>query len=138
MPTKLKDNIDIQPIDFRYDEGIRGRVDINSAPTITTKTGGNSGQSMVAMRERESMLSSNLKIRKLTPLECLKLQGFTEEDYKAIKDHFSDSAIYHCAGDSISTTVEIALFGSMTNLDYRHIINEYVEKEVIEIGSRTI
>lgn len=84
------------------------------------------------------MLSSKLRIRKLTPLECLKLQGFTEEDYNAIKDTFSDSAIYHVAGDSISTTVEMALFGSMTELNYRQVINDYVEKEIIKIGCGTI
>lgn len=56
MPTKIKDNIDIQPIDFRYDEGIRGRLDINSAPTITAKSSGFSGTSMVATREREYVI----------------------------------------------------------------------------------
>ena len=78
-------------------------------------------------------MKSNLRIRKLTPLECMKLQGFTEEDYNAVKDKFGDSAIYHVMGDAISTTVEIALFGSMTNLDYRKVINDYVEKEVIKL-----
>lgn len=72
-------------------------------------------------------MATNLRIRKLTPLECLKLQGFSEEDYNAVKTQFSDSAIYHVAGDSISTTVEIAIFGSMTDIDYRKLINNYVE-----------
>ena len=47
MPTKIKDNIDIQPIDYRYDEGFRGRVDTNISTTITTKSSGYSGTSMV-------------------------------------------------------------------------------------------
>ena len=47
MPTKIKDNIDIQPIDFRYDEGIRGRTDTNVSTTITTKSSGYSGTSMI-------------------------------------------------------------------------------------------
>ena len=72
-------------------------------------------------------MNEKLRIRKLTPCECLKLQGFTEEDYLAIKDRFSDSAIYHVAGDSISTTVELAMFGELTNIDYRTLINNYVE-----------
>lgn len=72
---------------------------------------------------------SDLRIRKLTPLECLKLQGFTEEDYNAIKDRFTPTSIYHCAGDSISVSTLIAgVFGTMTNLDYRKIAEEYVEK----------
>lgn len=72
-------------------------------------------------------MPTKLRIRKLTPLECLKLQGFSEDDYNAIKNDFGDSAIYHVAGDSISTTVEMAIFGSMTNIDYRKAINDYVE-----------
>ena len=67
------------------------------------------------------------RIRKLTPLECLKLQGFNEEHYNAIKDDFSSSAIYHVAGDSITTTVLMSVFGEMTDLDYRSIIQEYAE-----------
>ena len=67
-----------------------------------------------------------LRIRKLTPLECLKLQGFSEEDYNAIKQEFSDSAIYHVAGDSISVSVLCGIFGSMTDLDYRKQIDDYV------------
>ena len=53
MPTKIKDNIDIQPIDFRYDEGFRGRTNTDISQTITTKASGFSGTSMVAARERE-------------------------------------------------------------------------------------
>ena len=131
MPTRVKDNLEIQPVDYRYDEGLRGRVDTESSQTITTKSSGYSGTSMIMCGG--GYMNNKLRIRKLTPLECLKLQGFTEEDYNAIKDKFSDSAIYHCAGDSISTTVEMALFGSMTELDYRKVINDYVEREVIKI-----
>lgn len=69
-----------------------------------------------------------LKIRKLTPLECLKLQGFSEEDYKAISKRFGNSAIYHVAGDSISvSTLMCGVFGTMTNIDYRKATQDYVE-----------
>ena len=68
-----------------------------------------------------------MRIRKLTPLECLKLQGFSEDDYNAIKDQFSDSAIYHVAGDSISVSVLMGIFGEMTNVDYHKAINNYVD-----------
>ena len=47
MPTKIKDNIDIQPVDFRYDEGFRGRNNIDISTTLTTKSSGYSGTSMV-------------------------------------------------------------------------------------------
>lgn len=70
---------------------------------------------------------NSLCIRKLTPLECLKLMGFSKDDYDAIKDEFGDGAIYHVAGDSIVTCCLVALFGTMTDIDYRKTINEYVE-----------
>ena len=71
---------------------------------------------------------SDLRIRKLTPLETLKLMGFSEDDYLAIKDRFSDMGIYHVAGDSITVSTLInGVFGSMTSLDYRKITQEYVD-----------
>ena len=55
-----------------------------------------------------------LRIRKLVPLETLKLMGFERKDYQALRDiGMSDSAIYHCAGDSIVVTCLMALFGQM-------------------------
>ena len=81
---------------------------------------------MVKQRERES----NLCIRKLTPAECLKLMGFTMEDYESlVKAGLSDSNIYHVAGDGLITTI----FGSLINNMYRelntheNIINNYVD-----------
>ena len=61
-----------------------------------------------------------------TPIKVF-LDEICPEDYNAVKTQFSDSAIYHVAGDSISTTVEIAIFGSMTDIDYHKLINNYVE-----------
>lgn len=47
MATKIKENKTIQVVDYRYDEGIRGRVDSNVSSTITTKASGFSGMPMV-------------------------------------------------------------------------------------------
>ena len=87
---------------------------------------------MVMQRERESSLC----IRRLHPCECLKLMGFTYEDYESlVKAGLSDNAIYHVAGDGLITT----LFGSLINNMYRElnsheqIINDYVEKEILEL-----
>ncbi len=76
-----------------------------------------------------------LRIRKLTPKECMRLMGFTDEDYQALKDiGLSDSAIYHCAGDSIVTTVLTSIFSQLVNNINTHIriVENYVEKEIIE------
>jgi len=125
MPTKIKDT-ELQIIDYRYDEGIRGRVEHDIVSTITTKASGFSGMPMIMKKNGGGNSMNKLRIRKLTPLECLKLQGFNEDDYNAIKDQFSDSAIYHVAGDSITTTILVAIFGELTNVDYRSTIQDYV------------
>ena len=39
MPTKLKENVELQVIDYRYDLGIRGRIEYEILPTITTNNG---------------------------------------------------------------------------------------------------
>lgn len=46
MPTKIKDT-ELQIIDYRYDEGIRGRVEHDIVSTITTKASGFSGMPMI-------------------------------------------------------------------------------------------
>lgn len=57
---------------------------------------------------------TNLRIRKLTPKECMRLMGFDDEDYDAMREiGMSDSAIYHCAGDSIIVNVLQAIFKEM-------------------------
>ena len=70
---------------------------------------------------------SSLRIRKLSPLECLKLMGFSKEDYNAISKEFGNSAIYHVAGDTIITTCLVSIFGTMLDVDYRTKVENYVE-----------
>ena len=54
------------------------------------------------------------RIRRLTPLECMRLMGFSDGDVDAMRAvGMSDSAIYHCAGDSIVVDVLMDLFGEM-------------------------
>ena len=55
MPRKINDNVEVQPIDYRYDEGIRGRVEHDISPTITTKSSGFSGVPMVMKRTIDSL-----------------------------------------------------------------------------------
>ena len=193
MATRIK-NLNIEPIDFRYDEGFRGRVDTDVSPTLTTKASGYSGMPLLREKTTRTIttkagnrmddnyiigsemkiknatkkgyliahdgdgidISSRMKyhrgtvqkgitqtlttaggdnvgvmeklrIRKLTPLECLKLMGFSEEDYNAISKEFSNSAIYHVAGDTIITTCLMSIFGTMLDVDYRTKVENHVE-----------
>lgn len=77
----------------------------------------------------------HLRIRKLTPLETMRLMGFGNQDYKAMREiNMSDMAIYHMAGDSIVVCVLIAIFYPLLFNDnnYKEIINNYIEKEIVE------
>ena len=50
------------------------------------------------------------RIRKLTPLECWRLQGFTDEQFmKAMAAGLSDARLYKMAGNAVSVPVITAL-----------------------------
>ena len=103
-------------------ESNRAMFENGLALTLTTKE-----QAKVMLGDETS-----LRIRKLTPRECIRLMGFTDGDYDAMVGiGMTDSAIYHVAGDSIVVTVLMAIFGEMLGIDYREKIGEYVESEVI-------
>ena len=54
----------------------------------------------------KTALTSDFRIRKLTPLECFRLQGFTDEQfYKAKNDGISNSQLYKQAGNSVTVNV---------------------------------
>lgn len=57
-------------------------------------------------------LMDDLKIRKLTPRECFRLQGVRDEDIDKLM-HMSDTTLYHLAGDSIVVDVLMAIFREM-------------------------
>lgn len=65
-------------------------------------------------------------VRKLTPRECFRLMGVRDEDFDKIKDKFSDSTLYHLAGDSIVTTVLMAVLAPMFDKEEKF---DYKDKE---------
>lgn len=76
-------------------------------PTLNTFQGGG--------RVHKLLVSEDpLKIRVLTPCECMKLQGFTEEDYIKMKEAgMSKSSIYKAAGNSIAVNCLERIFTNM-------------------------
>lgn len=94
MPTTTRDNPN------------QGRVyDIKGiAPTITDVSGGGG---------RQPMIVTENKIRKLTPLECWRLMGFSDADFKKAQAKNSNTQLYKQAGNSIVKNVLVAVFGQM-------------------------
>lgn len=81
--------------------------DGNLAPTLTSSMGTGGGH--VPMT-----LYTDLRIRKLTPLECWRLQGFKDEQfYKAQEDGLSNAQLYKQAGNSVTVNVVHAIVSKL-------------------------
>ena len=75
-----------------------------------------------------------LRIRKLTPKECMRLMGFSDEDYQSLVDAgLTPTQIYHCAGDSIITTCLVGLISQIDGIKDKHhkIIDEYINGKIV-------
>ena len=70
-------------------------------------------QEMTAIVEKDV----KWRIRKLTPTECWRLQGFTDEDCSRASEYVSASALYKQAGNSIYTGCLVAIMYSLFNKD---------------------
>ncbi|MGZ9467230.1 DNA (cytosine-5-)-methyltransferase [Staphylococcus epidermidis] len=76
------------------------------SPTLTTRPEG--------FKTAILPITNNLRIRKLTPLECWRLQGFTDEQfYKAKNDGLSNSQLYKQAGNAVTVNVVDAIVGEI-------------------------
>ena len=75
------------------------------SPTLDTMQGGN---------RQPKILSEDIRIRKLTPLECWSLMGFDKEDFfKAQKSGVSNTQLYKQAGNSIVVDVLERIFKNL-------------------------
>lgn len=59
------------------------------------------------------MKNGKVRIRKLTPLECWRLMGFDDEDFRKAEEQCSNTQLYKQAGNSI---VVDCLEGILRNL----------------------
>lgn len=65
---------------------------------------------------------NDLRIRKLTPTEYFRLMGVKDEDSEKLAN-MSNSTKYHLAGDSIVTTVLMAIFGELLEVEWKGKVN---------------
>ena len=59
--------------------------------------------------QKDNYLFDSYRIRKLTPLECFRLMGFSDEEFNRIKG-VSNTQLYKMAGNSICVPVLEAIF----------------------------
>lgn len=67
----------------------------NTTPTLDTSCD-------VGVIEQDG---NRIKVRKLTPRECFRLQGFTDEYFDRAAEVNSDSQLYKQAGNSVTVNV---------------------------------
>lgn len=60
------------------------------------------------------------RIRKLTPKECWRLMGFTDEDFHKAEQVNSNTQLYKQAGNSIVVNVLEAIFKQMIESEVKH------------------
>ena len=60
--------------------------------------------------QSDSMVSQDFKVRRLTPLECWRLMGFTDEDFKKSQKVLSNTKLYERAGRGIVVPMLEAVF----------------------------
>lgn len=76
------------------------------SPTLTTRPEG--------FKTAILPITNRLRIRKLTPLECWRLQGFSDEQfYKAKNSGVSNSQLYKQAGNAVTVNVVDAIVGEL-------------------------
>lgn len=85
-------------------ERTKQRIEINNTGCSNT---------LSTVQKDNYVLEPMFRIRKLTPLECWRLMGFTDEDFKKAQQVNSNSQLYKQAGNSIVKQVLMAIFKEM-------------------------
>lgn len=90
----------------------RGRVGKGCVQTLTTSCN-------QAVIEPEA---KSFRVRKLTPRECYRLMGFTDEQFNKSQAFSSDSQLYKQAGNSIVVDVLYYIFGKLFEVNIENFI----------------
>ena len=124
LTTVQKDNLVLESIKIKqatkegYIECKLGGVADLSYPTSKTRRGrvqdnGDTSPTITATETGVYKIESPYRIRKLTPLECWRLMGFTDEDFYKAEKVNSNSQLYKQAGNSIVVNVLENIFRQM-------------------------
>lgn len=71
------------------------------------------GYTITTVQKDNMVVEPGIRVRKLTPRECWRLMGFTDEDYDKASQVVSKSQLYRQAGNSIVVNVLMAIFKEM-------------------------
>ncbi len=94
----------------------RGRVGKEIAHTLTTGDG-------------NAVITESVRIRKLTPRECLRLMGWKDKQIDKIESAgVSATQQYRQAGNGIVVTVLMAIFGELFGIPYKELLDNWSYK----------
>lgn len=90
-----------------YAEALPGDSVNISHPNSNTRRGrvGKGIANTLLTGEEQAVVTNNFRIRKLTPRECWRLQGFPDWAFNKAKEVNSDSQLYKQAGNSVTVPV---------------------------------
>lgn len=90
-----------------YTEALPGDSVNISHPNSNTRRGrvGKRIANTLLTGEEQAVVTNNFRIRKLTPRECWRLQGFPDWAFNKAKEVNSDSQLYKQAGNSVTVPV---------------------------------
>lgn len=119
LTSVQKDNMVLEPRlvggigekwgDKQYRQGNRVYDSDSVAMALTSQPLGNAGGNSYMYLVRKP----TYRIRKLTPLECWRLMGFSDEDFHKAEEVNSNTQLYKQAGNSIVKNVLMAIFWKM-------------------------
>lgn len=103
LTSVQKDNMVLEGVIIDDTQGFESepRVYTDNSPTLRS--------------ERSGLMTveNQYRIRKLMPMECWRLMGFSDEDFHKAEEVNSNSQLYKQAGNSIVKNVLMAIFGQM-------------------------
>ena len=116
-------------ITARQDSGVSNRRGEHSAVLITgAKTADDQNPKMVLTAKDANGIEYCGRVRRLTPRECFRLQGFTDEQFeKLLSAGIPEAQLYKLAGNSVTTNVVTAVA--------RKLIDEIKNMEVNDAES---
>lgn len=88
----------LYPHSSKTNKGGTGHLSKQDGTTYCLDTGNN-----------QAIETKNKRIRRLTPLECWRLQGFTDDEFYKAQKVNSDSQLYKQAGNSITVNVMVEI-----------------------------
>ena len=106
ITTVQKDSMVAEPIIYD-DYNNRIRADQSCIGTLTTNIGSSTP------RNGTKIIEPTLRIRKLTPKECWRLMGFTDDDFEKAEKVNSNTQLYKQAGNSIVVPVLEGIIGNL-------------------------